>query len=51
MDLEILIQRNTSQKREVSFDISYAESKKMIQMNLFTKEKSRHRYRKHTYSY
>ena len=29
----------------------YVESKKMIQMNLFTKQKQTHRHRKQTYGY
>ena len=42
MDLEILILSEVSQ-RQISYDITYVESKKMIQMNLCTKQKQTHR--------
>ena len=50
MDLEIIILSEVSQ-RQISHDITYMESKKMMQMNLFTKQKQTHRHRKQTYGY
>ena len=52
MDLEIIILSEVSQ-RETNFIWYhlYVESKKMIQMNLFTKQKQTHKHRKRTYSY
>ena len=49
MNLEIITLSEVRQ-RQISYDI-YVESKKMIQMNLFTKQKQTHRHRKQTYSY
>ena len=49
MDLEIIILSEASQ-RQISYHL-YEESKKMIQMNLFTKHKQTHRHRKQTYGY
>ena len=51
MDLEIIILSEVSQ-RQISYDITYMWNlKKMIQMNLFTKQKQTHRHRKQTYGY
>ena len=33
------------------YDITYVESKKITQVNLFTKQKQTHRHRKQTYGY
>ena len=33
------------------YDIAYVESKKKIQMNIYTKQKQTHKRRKKTYSY
>ena len=41
----------SDKEREMSCDVSYAESKNMIQMYLFTKQKQTHRHRKQTYGY
>ena len=35
-------------ERQIPYDILYVESKKMIQMNLCTKQKQSHRHRKQT---
>ena len=55
MDLEMIILRESKSDRErkISYDITYmyVESKKMIQMNLFTKQKQTHRHGKQTYCY
>ena len=53
MDLEIIILSIVYSKldRERQTYHSYVESKKMIQMNLFTKEKQTHKHRKQTYGY
>ena len=49
MKLEIII---LSEVRQISCDITYMWNlKKMIQMNLFTKQKQTHRHRKQTYGY
>ena len=51
MDLEIIILCEVSQ-RQKSYDITYMwNRKKMIQMNLFTKQKQAHRHRKQCYGY
>ena len=43
---------NTFMKDKVSYDIPYMQNlSKMIQMNLFTKQKQTHRLRKQTYGY
>ena len=48
MDLEIIIIGES----QISQDITYMWTlKKMIQMNLFTKQKQTHRQRKQTYGY
>ena len=53
MDLEIIISSEVRQKEKVKYcDITYIWNlKKMIQMNLFTKQKQTHRHRKQTYGY
>ena len=38
-------------KRQITYDITYMRNLKMIQMNLFTKQKQSHRHRKQTYGY
>ena len=51
MDLEIVILSEV-RERQISYDITYMQNlKKMIQMNLFTKQKQTHRLRKQTYGY
>jgi len=52
-DLEVIILSTVYSKldRERQTYHSYVESKKMIQMNLFTKEKQTHKHRKQTYGY
>ena len=52
MDLEIIILSEGSQteKKQILYDITYMWNlKKMIQMNLFTKQKQTHRHRKQMY--
>ena len=40
MDLEIIILSKSNRERQISYDITYMWNlKKMIQMNLFTKQK------------
>ena len=52
MDLEIIILSEVSQiKTNVVSCHLYVKSKKMIQMNLFTKLSQTHRPRKQTYGY
>ena len=53
MDLEIIILRQVSQKgKDISYDIIYVcNLKKMMQMNLFTKQEQPHRLRKQTHGY
>ena len=41
----------SDRERKISYDITYVESEKIIQMNLFTKQKQTHRLRKQTYGY
>jgi len=50
MDLEIIIISEASQ-RQISYDITYMWNLKMIQMNLFTKQKQIDRLRKGTVGY
>ena len=51
MDLEIIISSEVRQKEKYC-DITYIWNlKKMIQINLFTKQKQTHRHRKKTYCY
>ena len=52
MDLEIVILSKQVRQRQVSYIITYMLNlKKMIQMNLFAKQKQTHRHRKQTYGY
>ena len=42
----------SDRQRQISYDITYMWNlKKMIQMNLFTKQTQTHRHRKQTYGY
>ena len=42
----------SDRERQISYDITYMWNlKKMVQVNLFTKQKLSHRYRKQTYGY
>ena len=51
MDLETVTLSEVRQ-RQISYDIGYKWSLiKMVQMNLFTKQKQSHRCRKQTYGY
>ena len=52
MDLEIIILSEVSQtdKEKYIYHL-YVESSRMVQMNLFTKQKQTHRLRKQTYGY
>ena len=49
IDLEITLSKE--HQRQTSYDIAYMWSLKMIQMNLVTKQKLIHRYKKQTYGY
>ena len=49
MDLEITILSEVSQRKKIYH--LYVESKKMMQMNLYTKQKQIHRYGKQTYGF
>ena len=52
MDPEIITLSEVSQRKtNIMWYHLYVESKKMIQMNLFTKQKQTHRHRKQTYGY
>ena len=54
MDLEIIILTEVNQKKNKHhYDITYMWNLilKMIQINLFTKQKQTHRYKKQTYGY
>ena len=51
LDLGIIILSKSGRERQISYDITYEESKKMIQMNLFTQQKQTHRLRERTYGY
>ena len=52
MDLVgIMLSEIRQRKTNITRHHSYVESKKMIQMNLFTKQKQTNRYRKQTYGY
>ena len=51
VDLEIIILSEVSQTKTNSIYHLYMESKKMLQMNLFTKQKQTHRLQKQTYNY
>ena len=50
MDLEIIIPNEVSQTNSIWYHL-HVECKKMIQMNLFTKQKETHRHRKQIYGY
>ena len=50
MDLEIIILSKWDRERQISYITYMCNLKKMIQMNLFTKQKPTHRQRK-TYDY
>ena len=51
MDLEMTILHEVSQiEKEILYHLN-AEYKRMIQMNLFTKQKQAHRHQKQTYDY
>ena len=51
IDLEIIILSEVNQ-RQISYDIIYMwDIKKIIQMNLFTKQKEVYKHAKHTYGY
>ena len=52
IDLEIIILSEVSQRKTniICYHL-YVESKKMIQMNLFTKQEQTHRLKKQTYGY
>ena len=50
MKLEIII-LNEVRERQISYDITYMWNNKMIQMNLFTKQKQAHKHRKQIYGY
>ena len=53
MHLETVIQSEVSQKRKTNIIYSriYVESRKMVQMNLFTRQKQRHRCREQMYGH
>ena len=52
MDLEVIILSEVSQRKtNIIWYHLHVESKKMTQMNLFTKRKQTHRHRKQTYGY
>ena len=50
MDLEIIILSDISQTKTNTYHLC-VESKKRIQMNLFTSQKQTHRHRERTYGY
>ena len=58
MDLEIIILSKLERERQIAYDTTYMwnlkktnEQTKMIQINLFTKQKETHRHRKQIYGY
>ena len=51
MDLEIIRSEISQTKTNIIWYHLYVESKNMIQMNLFTKQKQTHRHRKQIYGY
>ena len=53
MDLDIIILSEVNlTEKDISYDITYMRNlKKMIQMNLFTKQKQTHRLREQIYGY
>ena len=40
-----IVQKHQIRQRQISHDSLYAESKKLVQMNIFTKQKKTHRFR------
>ena len=48
MNIKIII-LNEVRKRQISYNISQSDTKKIIQMSLFTKQRQSHRCRKQTY--
>ena len=50
MDLEIFILSEVRQRKTNIYHL-YVESKEMIHMNLFTKQKQTHRHRRQTYGH
>ena len=51
MNLDIIILNEVSQRKTNTIYHLYMESKTLIQINLFTKQKLPHRHRKQTYSF
>ena len=53
MDLKgiMLSEISHTEEDKYCYDITYVESKKITQVNLFTKQKQTHRHRKQTYGY
>ena len=51
MDLEIIILSEVSQTKTSIIYHLYVESKKIIQMNLFIKQRQTYRHRKQSYGY
>ena len=50
MDLDIIVLSKLNRGRNIVYHL-HVESKKMMQMNQFTKQKHTHRLQKQTYSY
>ena len=50
MDLQNIIFHEVIQ-RQILYDITYMWNLKIIQINLYTKQKQMHRHTKHTYAY
>ena len=50
MDLEIIVLGEV-RKRQTLYDITYVWTLKIMQMNLYTKQKQTHRHRKQNYGY
>ena len=51
MDLEIIILNEVRWREKDKYYMISLKSKKIIQMNLYTKQKQNHRHRKQTYGY
>ena len=52
VDLEIIILSEVSYRKQISYDITCMwNKKKIMQMNLFTKQKQTYRLRKQVYDY
>ena len=51
MDLKIIILSKSNRERQILYDITYTWNLKNKTINLFTKQKQTHRYRKQTYGY